>query len=207
MMLSLFLWAMGLSVAYSLLPGPVATETLRAGTLDGGGAALRVRLGALLGSLVWAALALSGTGLVLQRAPVRVTLGGFGSVLLLRMAWRALAHTRRAAPANPAAPNARGQLLAGAALALANPLGIGFWLAVSGQIAAAATSGNWAGQVATFVAGYVCGHLACSVVFAAAITGGRRLAGVGLLRGANAVGGVTLLYFGLHLLASTARPA
>src|SRR5438270_8436058 len=76
---SLFFLAFGLSVAYSLLPGAVAIETLRRGTVGGFCAAVRVRVGALLGSLAWAGLALSGAGLVLQRSPAQLVVGALGA--------------------------------------------------------------------------------------------------------------------------------
>jgi chemosensory pili system protein ChpE len=204
---SLFFWAFGLSLAYSLLPGAVMIETMRRGTLGGFQAAVRVRVGALLGSLAWAGLALSGAGLFLQQTPVQLIVGVLGAALLLRMAWSALVPARAVSCAGATAVTGRGDVLCGLGFALTNPLGCAFWLGMSGQIALAAPSDQWLSGAGLFLAGYIAGHLLYTIVFAGVIAWGQRRFGSGLLRWANPVGGVTLTYFGLHLLARTVQLA
>lgn len=205
MMASLFFWAFGLSLVYSLLPGAVMIETMRRGTLCGFGAAVRVRVGALLGSLAWAGLALSGAGLLVQQSPLRVVVGVLGAALLLRMACRLLvpAHTVTATRAPAAA--GRGDVLCGLGLALTNPLGCAFWLSMSGQIALAAPAGERLSGTGVFLSGYILGHLLYTVLFAAVIAWGQQRFGSRLLQWANPVGGVTLVFFGGQLLARTVQ--
>jgi threonine/homoserine/homoserine lactone efflux protein len=200
---SLFLWALGLSVAYSLLPGPVAIESIHRGARGSRRAVVRVRLGALLGGLAWAALAFSGAGLVLQQSPMQVVVSTLGAALLLWMAWRALAPAPARACMGTPATTEKGDLLCGLGFALMNPLAGAFWLGMSGPIAQAAPAGGWLSGAAVFLGGYILGHLLFTAVLATAIAGGQRYCGQRLLHWATPVSGVALGCFGLQLLAHT----
>src|SRR5438270_5164808 len=81
--------AVGLGIAYNAAPGAVNTEALRRGLARGFRPALLVQLGALIGDLLWAALALTGTAFLTQRQSVRLVLGIAGACFLLRLAWNA----------------------------------------------------------------------------------------------------------------------
>lgn len=86
----LLVTAIGLGIAYASAPGAVNTEALRRGLGRGFRPALLVQTGALIGDLLWAALALTGVSLLFQYRPVQIVLGIAGAFFLLRLAWSAL---------------------------------------------------------------------------------------------------------------------
>jgi chemosensory pili system protein ChpE len=204
---SLFFWAFGLSVTLSLLPGPVTIETVRRCLLGGFTAAVRVRLGALLGSLAWAALTLGGAGLLLRQPPVQTAIGVIGAALLLWMAVTALLPARAGVCPQAPVSGTKCDVLRGLGFALMSPIGGGFWLGMSGQIALAAPGSDWFDGLVVFLSGYVLGHLLYTIVFATGLTWGRRHCGTRLLHWTNLVGGVALAGFGLQLLARTVQQA
>src|SRR3954470_23278759 len=132
----LILAAAGLGLAYSAAPGAVNTESLRRGLSRGYRPALLVQVGALLGDLAWATLALVGTGLFLQDRSVQTVLGVAGGCCLLRLAWSALQQAWRGGL--PGAPGRvdRGDFATGLVFSLATPFGLAFWSGVGGGMAA-----------------------------------------------------------------------
>src|SRR5688572_3629348 len=79
-----------LGVAYIVPPGPVNIETVRRGITGGVRAALAIQLGALLGDLAYAALALAGVGLFLEHKGVQLLLGVVCVGALVMLGWSAL---------------------------------------------------------------------------------------------------------------------
>ncbi|NTU83358.1 MAG: LysE family transporter [Chloroflexales bacterium] len=108
------------------------TESLRRGATRGFRCAFLFLLGALGGDLVWAALALSGAAAIAQHAIARLLLSTCGGALLLALAFQAVRHAARPPDRTITPPAARGDLLAGLTLSVANPLAITFWLSVGG---------------------------------------------------------------------------
>jgi threonine/homoserine/homoserine lactone efflux protein len=194
---ALFLSSVGISIAFSLAPGAVATEALRRGVDGGARSVMLVRLGALGGNLVWAAVALAGGGLLVQHPPVRLLFGIAGSLLLLRMARTSLASFRQGVTGREAAPASRRDLAAGAVLALASPMHVVFWLGVANTAPA--------GGMAACVAGFSVGYMLYTAVMAALLASVRRAVGDGLFRWAHLGYGAFAAYLGMRLLLNTAR--
>src|SRR4051812_2449492 len=116
--------AVGLGIAYNAAPGAVNTEALRRGLARGARPALLVQLGALIGDLLWAALALAGTALLAQRQSVRFMLGLAGACFLLRLAWNALQEAWRGGTPGASIHTSRGDFVTGAVFSLANPFAL-----------------------------------------------------------------------------------
>ena len=189
--------AVALSIAFSLTPGAVATEALRRGMEGGPRAVLLVRVGALAGNLVWAAVAVAGGGLLVQLPLVRLLFGIAGSLVLLRMAHASLAaFRRRHDSAVPAAHPARHDLAAGAALALSSPLHVVFWLGIAGAVSQAG--------LLVWIAGFATGYLLYSVALALLLLSMQRTLGRGLMHWAHLAYGSFAAYLAIRLLLSTA---
>src|SRR5262245_33133368 len=79
-----------LGVAYVVPPGPVNIETVRRGLTGGFRVALALQLGALIGDMVYAILAVAGAGLLLNHTATQSLLGIIGVGLLLCLGYSAL---------------------------------------------------------------------------------------------------------------------
>lgn len=89
-MLSLFVSALVLGIAFCAPPGVVTAESLRCGLHGGFRPVLLVQVGSLVGDATWAAIALFGAAFLVQNALVRLVLGMLGVVILFRLALDAL---------------------------------------------------------------------------------------------------------------------
>jgi threonine/homoserine/homoserine lactone efflux protein len=192
------LWMM---LAYCATPGAVNAEALRRGLRGGFGAALLVQLGAVAGRVVWAALALAGTGSLAGSEPLRFGLAALGSVMILRTAWNALVVSADHGPSlTRARPVPHGELAAGFILSITNPLALVFWSGL-GLAGGAADAPDASSMVPSLTAG----ALIWSVGAAYVIGYGRRAMGRSTLRCAELLTGVALTYFGLHMFWDSAR--
>jgi threonine/homoserine/homoserine lactone efflux protein len=200
---ALILAAAGLGLAYSAAPGAVNTEALRRGLSRGYRPALLVQVGALLGDLVWAALALVGTGLFLQDRSVQAILGIAGACFLLRLAWSALQQAWRGGLPGGHGQVDRGDFVTGLVFSLANPFGLAFWSGVGGGMAVTGSANPGLHDGLVFLVGFAIGAAAWCLGAAASIGWGRRFVSVGLFRWISALSGLALGYFGLRLLWET----
>jgi chemosensory pili system protein ChpE len=201
----MILLALAMAVAYCAPPGAVTAEAFRQATRTGWRGALAVELGSVIGDAVYGALAVSGLRALLPVAWARDVLGAVGVGLLLLLAWRGVAQAR-VPEREPGGGAARGTLRSafavGAALALANPAAIPFWLSFGS--AAVVLHGRSAGPAGlwTFFAAFVAGCLAWSVLVALALARvGARLS-PRLTRVASLVASALLAGFGLAMGAS-----
>lgn len=190
--------AFGLSLTYSLLPGPVNMEALRRGARRGARAVVGMRLGALAGSLAWAVAGLTGAGVVVQNPQCRLLLSVVGTALLLLVTWRALRPTGATESAGAGAR--RSDALVGVSLALANPLGAAFWLGVGGSLLGSLSPGERFAQASAFVAGFICANLMLTAAYAAFVGVGRYVVGGRFMRAANLLFAVPLAWFALSPL-------
>lgn len=203
----LLLTAAGFAVAYCAAPGAVNTEALRRGLARGFGPALRVELGSLIGDLLWAILALSGVALVAQHRPARITLGIVGGCFLLRLGWNGLHEAwRRHADDTPAVQAGRSDFATGVFFSLANPFGIAFWSGI-GTITPTLEGHSATASLALFLAMFSVGAAVWCVGIAAVIGYGRQFVRPAFFRAVNALCGLALGYFGLHLLWTTMQDA
>ncbi|MGB8347029.1 MAG: LysE family transporter, partial [Ktedonobacteraceae bacterium] len=128
--MSLFVSAFGLGLAFFAMPGAITAQLLRGLGQRGFLWALLLQLGALLGLLLWAAVALAGVAFLVQNMLARVLLGITGVLLLFWLAWQALRDAYRGSRGEARDGNVRGEFALGAALTLANPFPVIFWLSV-----------------------------------------------------------------------------
>ena len=203
----LLLTAFGLGVAYNAAPGAVNTEALRRGLAHGAIAGLRVQLGALIGDLTWAALALTGTAFVVDHRPVRLVLGVAGACFLLRLAWSALQEAWRGGLPRAHGRTARGDFATGAVFSLANPFALAFWTGIGAGLAATDASGRAVAPFAPLFAGFALGALLWCLCIPAVIGWGRRFIRPVVFRLINACCGLALGAFGLALLRHTVEDA
>ena len=202
----LTLAAIGLGVAYCAAPGVVNTESVRRGLSHGFRPALLVQLGALIGDLAWAALALSGLAVLAQSAWLRLPLGFAGAFFLLRFAWGALRTARSGSP-EPATAAGRGAFATGAIFSLANPVGLAFWAGVGGGVAGTGGDGSGAERYAAFLASFAVGALVWCLGLSALVACGRRFVAPALFRWVDAASAVVLGWFGVRLLWNTVKDA
>lgn len=200
--LRLLVTAIGLGIAYASAPGAVNTEALRRGLERGFRPALLVQTGALIGDLLWAALALTGVSLLFQYRPVQIVLGIAGAFFLLRLAWSALQGSWRGGLPGAHGRIGRGDFATGAFFSLANPFGIAFWAGVGSGF----TVGTDArASLVPLLVGFACGAFLWCLGFALAVSWGRRFVRPVVFRVVNALCGLTLGYFGGRLLWNTAQ--
>jgi threonine/homoserine/homoserine lactone efflux protein len=197
---------MGLvALLYSAAPGPLNAETLRRGLRSGFWAALGTQLGSLTGEAMYALLAFAGLAVVAGTAVFHFLLPLVGATLLLalglsslRQAW----HEESIRAARWDTPRTEGRslrlgALLGAAISLANPLAITFWLAVGGTVLHQARV-----DAPPVVAGFVLGRLLWAVGVPALLGAARPAIGhhAGTVyTGVSVVCGLALIGFGLHL--------
>jgi threonine/homoserine/homoserine lactone efflux protein len=190
--------AIGLGIAYNAAPGAVNTEALRRGLARGARPALLVQLGALIGDLLWAALALTGTAFLAQRQSVRFMLGLAGACFLLRLAWNALHEAWRGGTPRASGSMARGDFATGAFFSLANPFALAFWTGIGSGFAA--TGSGMSGRFVVLFAGFAFGATLWCLSIPVLIGWERRFVRPALFRWLNALCGLALGYFGLALL-------
>lgn len=194
--LQLALTGVTLGLAYSAAPGVVNTEATRRGSARGFGAGLAVESGAIIGDMLWAALALAGVSLTARFWPVQVTLALVGGLFLLRMAWLA-AHDALHRRADTSPVSARGDFATGVVFGVANPVGLAFWSGLGGGIVA---SGASALGFVGFFAGFFVGAALWSVCYASLVGWGRRWARPLVFQLIDAACALALGYFGFSLL-------
>lgn len=185
-------------VAYVISPGPVNVETLRRGWLGGFWAAFSVQLGALLGDGLYALLAWLGIALVMQHPIAQMGLGiggagflGYLGVVALHHAW----HEPHEAPLVVLNHHQhQHHFWVGVAMALANPYGLLFWMAVNQAILQHPEH-----QGIAFLGGFFGFGLLAAWLLAAGVQRSRRFVSSRGGRLASAVFGLLLVGGGLNL--------
>jgi len=197
---SLFVSSFGLGLAFFAMPGAITAQLLRGLGQRGFLWALLLQLGALLGLLLWAAVALAGVAFLVQNMLARVLLGITGVLLLFWLAWQALRDAYRGRRGETRAGNVRGEFALGAALTLANPFPVIFWLSVLPALIATGQVLLDFRAVAAFFAGFLISALLWAVFMAGLLAWGRRFVTPVFLRLVNLVCGLALIFFALRLL-------
>jgi len=199
----LFITAFGMGLAFCAPPGAVFSETLRRGADRGFYAALAVQIGSVFGDAVWAVLGSSGAGLLVQLPAVREIVAAMGGGLL---AWLGIRTLYRIGPATIPAPASHlrsGDLMAGAALSLANPQSVAYWMALGSGLEAILAHVPTQRDYTVFFAGFMLACLAYCCLAAGLVVGIRRALTDRWYRAVNAVCGLALLAFALMLAFGT----
>lgn len=205
----LFISAIGLGIAISAPPGPIAAESLRRGAARGFRAALMVQAGSLIGDTLWAIIALVGIAFLVQNVPARLILTAIGVILLIRLGISALRDARSGrSPQDQSSlgQTERNDFTTGMLLSLANPFAIAFWLGIGGSVITANLDPSVQVQpihLAVFFGGFMLGVLAWMMLFCVVVGWGRRYLKPPLFRVINAICGLALLGFGAQLAWST----
>jgi chemosensory pili system protein ChpE len=200
----LFLTAFGLGLAFFASPGAVTAQLLRRGLEQGFFSALFLQLGALIGVTLWAMIAFIGAAFLVQYVLARVLLGTVGILLLLLLAWQALRAAYRGKIDKAKASSIRGDFALGAAISLANPLPIAFWLGIGSTVLA--TGGKASPDpraLVIFLGGFLSSALLWCFFLAALIAWGRRFVTPLFFRFVNLICGLALGLFAFRLLWST----
>lgn len=195
---TLLVSALLLGLVFSATPGAVNAESLRRGIARGFRPALLVQLGSLMGDMVWAVVALSGTAVLVRNRSLVLWLGIVGACFLLRQAFTAFRAAARWREERTAPSHTHGDLITGVFFSLTNPFALAFWLGLGAGVAATAHASLSA--TAGFCAGFFAGALIWCASFATLVSAGRRYANGRVLRAIDALAGVALSYFGIRLL-------
>ena len=199
----LFFSAFGLGIALFATPGAITAQLLRGLGQRGFFWALFLQLGALIGLLLWAAIAFVGAAILVQNMLARVILGAMGVLLLLLLMWQALKDAYRGKRGEAKAAKVRGNFALGAALTLANPFPVVFWLSVLPTLLATGQASLRPADLAVFFAGFLVSALLWAVFMSSLIAWGRRFVTPVFFRLVNLVCGLALGFFALKLLWST----
>jgi L-lysine exporter family protein LysE/ArgO len=192
-----------LSLSLCLDLGLVNIVTLRVSLARGATAAFALGLGSILGDLIYFVLATLGATTLLGLRPVRLGLWGFGTIVLVVLAVRAIREVihPKDIPVAKQMPDGRRGLwklfLTGAGLALASPTAILWFAAVGGSVIAsyAAPGGDNTRVLELFAVGFVTAGIAWAALFAYGASALRRVLGANLIRGLSFASALLFLYF------------
>ena len=197
----LFVSAFGFGLAFFATPGAITAQLLRRGLERGFFSALLLQLGALLGVTLWTVLAFVGAIMFAQNRPVHIVLGTMGALVLLWLTWQALSAAYRGQVEKATSAHAHGDFALGAAISLANPLPVAFWLGIGSTVM---VSGGKASPdpytLVVFLAGFLCSALLWCFFMAGLLAWGRRFVTPLFLRLVNLICGLALGCFALKLL-------
>ncbi len=196
----IFVSAFGLGLAFCAPPGAVTAEAIRRGLARGFRPAFLVEVGSLLGDATWAGIALTGAAILVQNGPARVILGVVGSLLLFRLGWSAIQAARVGTSIDTTPVRGRGDLVAGAALSLTNPLSIAFWVGVGGGAVQSIVPQPVPRDFLVFYVGFMIACVFWCFLMSAIIAYARSVLNPTVFRVVNATCGVTLIAFGGQLL-------
>ena len=190
-----------MGVAFCGPPGPVFAEASRRGAARGFFAALTVEFGSLVGDSLWAVVGLSGAGLTLQLPAVHRIVAAAGAALLTWLGLVALRDVWMGRRPVQKVVSAHRDFAAGAALSLANPQSVAYWVALGSGVQAILGHAPRASDYAVFFLGFMLACLAYCFIAAGMIAGARRLMTDRLFRVANAACGLALIGFAVLLAA------
>lgn len=170
-MISLFVSAFLLGMAFNAAPGAVFAETVRRGSTGGFRHALEVQIGSLLGDATWALLGLAGIGLIAQTTWLRLPVGIAGTSYLIWLAWQAWQSrdVTRVDLVSGSISTAGSPLRSGALISLTNPQNFAYWGAVGGALVSSGVNDPQPADYATFFAGFMTSSLIWCFFFAAVV--------------------------------------
>lgn len=199
----LFLSAIGLGFAFCALPGAVTAQAVRRGLERGFRSAMALQLGALVGVMLWAILALIGVAILVQHELARLMVDAVGVMFLLWLMWQAFSAAPHGTASKANATQVRGDVALGVALSLANPGALAFWLGIGGTMMAPGTASSHLQDPVVFLAGFLSGALLWCCLLASMLAWGRRFVTPLFFRRVNLICGLALGIFALKLLWST----
>lgn len=202
--MKLVLVAALLALAYCAAPGPVLAEAARRGLTSGFRAALAVELGSLAGDALWIGLMFAGAAALAEAGGVRLAAGGAGGLFLLWLGLRALSNARHKRPPESGGAVVEQAFATGAAISVASPYALPFWLAVSGSLSSYGVSSAGALGYTAFSATFILTCLVFALFSAGVISWGRRFLRPRFFAVVDLVSGLVFVVLGLNLLFFTA---
>jgi chemosensory pili system protein ChpE len=192
-----------LALAYCAVPGPVIAETVRRGLANGFRAALAVELGSLAGDALWIGLMFAGAAAVAEAGGVQLAAGAVGGLFLLWLGVRALSSARgKRLPASGGVVVEQA-FATGAAMSVASPYALPFWMTVSGSISGYGVSSSGALGYTVFSAAFMLTCVAFALVSAGVISWGRRFLRPRFFFVVDLIGGLVFVAIGLNLISMT----
>jgi len=189
-----------LALAYCAVPGPVLAETTRRGLNNGFRAALAVELGSLAGDALWVALMFAGAAALAQAGGVRLAASAAAGLFLLWLGVRALSSARNKRPPENGGAVVEQAFATGAAMSVASPYALPFWVAVSGSLSGYGVSSGGALGYTVFSAAFMLTCFVFALLAAGAISWGRRFLRPRFFFTVDLVGGLVFVGIGLNLL-------
>jgi threonine/homoserine/homoserine lactone efflux protein len=198
--MQLFVSAFGLGLTFFATPGAITAQLLRGWGQRGFLGTILLQLGALLGLLLWASVALAGAAFLVQNTFARILLGILGILLLLYLAWLALKDAYRGGEKKTQESQRRTEFALGAALTLANPFPVIFWLSILPTLIANEQVSLDFATITAFFAGFIMSAVLWSLLMAGLLAWGRRFVTPSFLRLINLICGLALVFFAFKLL-------
>ena len=194
-----------IGLAFTAVPGPVATESIRRAVSGGFWPGFWVNLGSCIGDIVWAVLGLTGAALLLRHDAVAVSLGLVGVYFLFSLARSAV--RRVSADHNEdGSGNAGNAFRVGMMFSIANPSGIAFWSGVgTGMLAGLGSTSPM--TITVLILAYLIAGMLLSCAFVLIAVWGGRLLGDRVMRWVNLASGVALSWFAVRLAWTTLQRA
>jgi threonine/homoserine/homoserine lactone efflux protein len=189
-----------LALAYCAAPGPVLAETARRGLNHGFRAALAVELGSMAGDALWVCLMFVGAAALAQAGGVRLAASAAGGLFLLWLGARALSSARGKRPPKNSGVVVEQAFATGAAMSVASPYALPFWVAVSGSLSGYGVSSAGALGYTVFSAAFMLTCFVFALLAAGAISWGRRFVRPRFFFAVDLVGGLVFVGIGLNLL-------
>lgn len=205
-MTTLLITSFILGIAFCAPPGIITAETIRRGAARGFLPALSVQFGSLVGDTTWATIALTGMAFVIQNPIAKSILSVIGVALMVKLAWDAFKdayHGKGVGTVSVKLDSNRGDFASGAMLSLGNPLNIVFWTGLGTSAFASVSGGPHMIHFATFFTGFLGGAILWCFFMAGLVAWGRQWMTGSFFRILNAICGLALAYFAIHLVAQT----
>lgn len=201
MMAFFSIFALGL--VFFASPGPINIETVRRGVNSGPWPAFFVQLGAVLAELVVGVAVLFGLAPLMQRADIHLGFTLLSAGVLLWIAWVALRDARQPVSVQLQVAASRHSLVVGMVCAASSPLSAMMWLSIAGIATAHGVAMTSVWTIGFVGLGYFLGALTWAVLISAFIGWSRAVVKPRFWRYWNAVSGVILGGYGVHLLWQT----
>jgi len=192
-----------IGLAFTAVPGPVTTESIRRAVAGG----FWVNLGSCIGDIIWAVLGLFGVALLLRHDAIAVTLGVMGVCLLFSLSRSAVRKSSDAAN-ETGSSNPGSAFRVGMMFSIANPSGIAFWSGIgTGMLAGLGSTSPMTITITILVVAYLIAGMLLSCAFVLIAVWGGRLLGDRVMRWVNLASGVALSWFAVRLAWTTFQRA
>jgi threonine/homoserine/homoserine lactone efflux protein len=201
-----FLLGIAAGAAYCAPVGPVNVEIVRRGLTMGFLAAFLVALGSVIGDSFWAAVGILGSSLLMESISLRVAIGTLGVAIVLLLSWSAFRASRRDPDyhlTDP--PRKRTGFIAGAALSMANPFAIFFWLWAAASMASLGLDRNHHAARVSFFTGLVTGAISYGLALSGVVAWSRRFVSGHVVRRINLGAAIGLLALAVFMAFRVAK--